>query len=413
MENSVLNMLNGAANKLQPSQNASKPSETEMVKPDNQFSESMNEAVKAQEAESREVKSTLPDQNTQSTSTQPPSHDEGVPEGVQLSVPQTSGTLAHQISLTGTNKLSQKSYLESQDESLLVSLEQDVQEAALQIGISPTVLPDAVSAFQGLSDDLLNQSTQLQTKQLNLDEVKIQRLSLDVTETNLEGAGIEENIQTKPLNPKPLPDVDVLAKNQLFSDKTLEGIQLEKANLSQSLSSQEIETLQQIPKELTVKPMTATTPSTADNSVKAQLMVSTPFQQGQTGWSQDVGEQLTWMSKQGIKEAEIHLDPPELGPLQVKVTVEKDQAHVSFVVQHSSVREALDQNAMRLREMFEAEGLNLANLDVSDQSQQRESQGEGGSSAETSIAAQQGEESDSINNKESNKSSIRLVDAFV
>lgn len=102
---------------------------------------------------------------------------------------------------------------------------------------------------------------------------------------------------------------------------------------------------------------------------KAQMSMAIPFQQAQ--WGQAVAERVMWMSSQGVQEAEIHLDPPELGPLQVKVSVANDQAHVSFVVQHGSVREALDQNAMRLREMFEAEGINLADVDVSDQSEQQ------------------------------------------
>ncbi len=103
--------------------------------------------------------------------------------------------------------------------------------------------------------------------------------------------------------------------------------------------------------------------------MKAQLAVSTPFQQAQ--WGKDVAERVMWMSSQGIQEAEIHLDPPELGPLQVRVSLVNEQAHVSFVVQHSTVREALDQNAMRLREMFDGEGINLADVDVSDQSQEQ------------------------------------------
>ncbi|MEO0444278.1 MAG: flagellar hook-length control protein FliK [Pseudomonadota bacterium] len=107
--------------------------------------------------------------------------------------------------------------------------------------------------------------------------------------------------------------------------------------------------------------------------IKAQLSVATPFQQAQ--WGQDVAEQIMWMNKQGIQQAEIHMDPPELGPIQVKVSVVNEQAHVSFVVQNSSVREALDQSAVRLREMFGGEGLNLADVDVSDQSQQQSEEG--------------------------------------
>ena len=96
------------------------------------------------------------------------------------------------------------------------------------------------------------------------------------------------------------------------------------------------------------------------------LTISTPVQRGQ--WGEAVAERVMWMSSKGVKEAEIQLDPPELGPLSVKVSVAQEQAHVVFTVQHTSVKEALDQSVLRLREMFAEEGLQLVDVDVSDQS---------------------------------------------
>jgi flagellar hook-length control protein FliK len=101
---------------------------------------------------------------------------------------------------------------------------------------------------------------------------------------------------------------------------------------------------------------------------KPQMSAAIPFNQPQ--WANNVAERVVWMNSMGIKEAEIQLDPPELGAMQVKVSMVNDQAHVTFVVQHASVRDALDQSAMRLREMFDAEGVELVNVDISDQSQQ-------------------------------------------
>jgi flagellar hook-length control protein FliK len=62
--------------------------------------------------------------------------------------------------------------------------------------------------------------------------------------------------------------------------------------------------------------------------------------------------------------------------LQVKVSVNQDQAQVSFIVQNTSVREALDQQSMRLREMFAEEGLNLVDVDVSGESPQQAKEAE-------------------------------------
>jgi flagellar hook-length control protein FliK len=111
--------------------------------------------------------------------------------------------------------------------------------------------------------------------------------------------------------------------------------------------------------------------TTAASGAKPQLAVGMPFQQAQ--WGEAVAERVMWMSSQGLQEAEIYLNPADLGPMQVKVSIVADQAHVSFLVSNASVREALDQNAIRLREMFNGEGLNLVDVDVSDQSQHQAS----------------------------------------
>jgi len=119
---------------------------------------------------------------------------------------------------------------------------------------------------------------------------------------------------------------------------------------------------------------------------QVQVSVQTPVGQ-QPQWGSAVAEKVLWMAAQNLKSAEIHLDPPELGPLMVKVTVSQDQASITFASQQVAVREALDQTAFRLREQFDEQGLNLVNVDVSDQgfgqeaSGDQEEGGQGGSQA--------------------------------
>lgn len=101
---------------------------------------------------------------------------------------------------------------------------------------------------------------------------------------------------------------------------------------------------------------------------RVQLPVSITF--GQSGWANMVAERSAMMAAQSIKFAELQLDPPELGPLMVKVSVNQDQAIVSFVASNAQVKEALDQSLVRLKEMLEEQGLDLVNVDVSDQASQ-------------------------------------------
>ena len=129
----------------------------------------------------------------------------------------------------------------------------------------------------------------------------------------------------------------------------------------------------------------------AAKGATVQTQVQTPV--GQPQWGSAVANKVLWMAAQNLTSAEIHLDPPELGPMMVRVTVSQEQASVTFASQHVAVRDALDQNAFRLREQFEGEGLDLVNVDVGEHNldQQGESQEEG---ADASMAAESGAEQD-------------------
>ncbi|GLQ32343.1 flagellar hook-length control protein FliK [Litoribrevibacter albus] len=86
-------------------------------------------------------------------------------------------------------------------------------------------------------------------------------------------------------------------------------------------------------------------------------------------FSQELSERIMVMATKNIQHAEIQLTPPELGSLMVKINVESDQASIVFTSPNNSVREALEQQSFRLREMLEQQGMDLVDVDVSDQQQ--------------------------------------------
>lgn len=106
------------------------------------------------------------------------------------------------------------------------------------------------------------------------------------------------------------------------------------------------------------------------------VQTGVPVAVGQPQWSQAVGEKVLWLAAQNVSAAEIRLDPPDMGQLHVKVSVNQEQATVSFISPHPAVRDALDQQLNRLREMFSEQGLNLVNVDVSDRSNRQEQGGD-------------------------------------
>jgi len=108
--------------------------------------------------------------------------------------------------------------------------------------------------------------------------------------------------------------------------------------------------------------------SPTERGFTVQTDVRVPVGQGQ--WGQAVGQKVLWMAAQKLSMAELRLDPPDLGPMQVRVSANQDQISVTFTSPQVAVREALDQNANRLREMFAEQGLDLVDVNVSDQSGQ-------------------------------------------
>lgn len=111
---------------------------------------------------------------------------------------------------------------------------------------------------------------------------------------------------------------------------------------------------------------------------RAGLLAGQPVPMHQAGWSEAVVDRVMLLSSQNLKSAEIQLDPAELGRLEVRISVNQEQTQVTFASANAGVREALEGQMHRLREMFAQQGMNLLDVNVSDQSLNRGWQGQGG-----------------------------------
>ena len=89
---------------------------------------------------------------------------------------------------------------------------------------------------------------------------------------------------------------------------------------------------------------------------------------GSTGWANELGTRLHWMANAGLGSASLRLTPEQLGPVEVKISVHQNAASVWFSAAQPDTRSALEQALPRLRELFSAQGMNLAQAGVSDQS---------------------------------------------
>ena len=125
----------------------------------------------------------------------------------------------------------------------------------------------------------------------------------------------------------------------------------------------------------------AATPKTAN-----ALPVNQPIAMHQSGWTEEVVNRVMYLSSANLKAADIQLQPAELGRLDIRVNMVPDQqTQVTFMSAHPSVREALDSQMHRLRDMFTQQGMGQVDVNVSDQSrgwqgqgQEQAQQGQGG-----------------------------------
>lgn len=119
---------------------------------------------------------------------------------------------------------------------------------------------------------------------------------------------------------------------------------------------------------ITTNNHTLKTSSNLDSSV---MMNRIEVPVTQKGWSESVGNRLMMMVNSKIQSANIHLNPAELGPIEVRVNVNQDHTTVHFVSNNSIVRDAIEEAFPRLKEMFSENGLSLADANVSQESFQQ------------------------------------------
>ena len=81
-------------------------------------------------------------------------------------------------------------------------------------------------------------------------------------------------------------------------------------------------------------------------------------------WGDVLGDRVKWMVGQQFQGAELHLNPPALGPLEIKLSMHDGQANLLFSTQHAPVKEAIEAAAPRLREMLGESGINLGSVSV-------------------------------------------------
>jgi flagellar hook-length control protein FliK len=103
-------------------------------------------------------------------------------------------------------------------------------------------------------------------------------------------------------------------------------------------------------------------PAASTAASHADPVVAKPV--GASGWAEEIGNHVVWLANRSESRAELVLTPPQMGRVEISLTVKGDQAVASFVSSNPVVREALEAALPRLREVLADAGIQLGQAQV-------------------------------------------------
>lgn len=152
---------------------------------------------------------------------------------------------------------------------------------------------------------------------------------------------------------------------------------------------------------------------TAARTAVATAHVTAPV--GSQSWASELGQRVVMLARNDAQSAQITVHPANLGPIEVRLSLNGGEATAVFVSPHSDVREALEAALPRLREMFASAGIELGQAQVNSQSHGSAGQREG--SGQSPSLADQAEVTGVLADNESTRVTRPigrgLIDTFV
>ena len=88
---------------------------------------------------------------------------------------------------------------------------------------------------------------------------------------------------------------------------------------------------------------------------------------------QGLAERVIWVVDNNLNGAKLQVNPPQLGPIELQITVQGDHAQVWMSTHSAVTRDALESSVPKLREMLGAQGFGDVRVDISQRSFQERS----------------------------------------
>lgn len=183
-------------------------------------------------------------------------------------------------------------------------------------------------------------------------------------EALIKSNGVAKGAAMAAVQGQALPPVEVVAAGQsgvpIASDPKLEGLVAAGAatpGLARGDASSS-----------TVTPITVT--HTFDQALrqaenKIHAAIEAPVRS--TAFAAELSDKVVWLATRQGQLAELSLNPPQMGALEVRLTLSGGEASAQFFSANPVVREALDAALPRLRELMAQAGINLGEAEVREQ----------------------------------------------
>jgi flagellar hook-length control protein FliK len=112
----------------------------------------------------------------------------------------------------------------------------------------------------------------------------------------------------------------------------------------------------------------ATAAPNAGTPEPMRLSIQAPVHQAER-WATEMSDRLAWVANNRFSAATLQVNPPQLGPIEVRIALNGDQVAVSFAAVQPQTREAIQQALPALAASFAGQGLSLGQTSVGSQNQ--------------------------------------------
>lgn len=103
----------------------------------------------------------------------------------------------------------------------------------------------------------------------------------------------------------------------------------------------------------------------SSTATSSEAMPTLDASGGSERLAQSAAQRLMWMAGERISRAELALNPPDLGPVDIQMELEGDQLRLQMAAATGAAKELLDAALPRLRDQLAAAGLELVQAEVS------------------------------------------------